>query len=83
MVQAAGQPAASGAGLAAIGLGSSRRISASIQASTSAISSSCWRPMLGIWGPIEISTWPGFLNSALRGQHLAEVTATGITGRRS
>ena len=30
--------------------------------------------------PIDMSTIPGRLIKALRGQHLAEVTATGITG---
>ena len=60
--------------------GSRRRISASIQASTSCISSAGSRPVLGIGLPMDTSTTPGCLMKALRGQHLAEVTAIGITG---
>ena len=38
------------------------------------------RPVVAIGGPMEMSTMPGFLTKALRGQQRAEVTAIGITG---
>ncbi|EWS58164.1 hypothetical protein Y694_03924 [Methylibium sp. T29-B] len=57
-----------------------RRISASIQASTSRISSSGWRPVEGMGWPITTSITPGRSTKLLRGQHFAELTAIGTTG---
>ncbi len=57
-----------------------RRISVSIQASTSAISSSGRRPWLGIGAPMDTRTTPGLSTKLRRGQQRAEATAIGTIG---
>ena len=72
--------AVAGSGLASgYRCGDRRRISASIQASVRVLISSCVSPAVSMAGPMLITTCPGRLMKALRGQHSPALCATGTT----